>query len=68
MTPETEVLTEEVSAFPADATCAAAEETGAVTRVAVPVTEDVRALPVVTAWLPADDTEEAALAGAEVAG
>jgi hypothetical protein len=53
--PETEPLTEEVTALPADATCATAEETGAVTRVAVPVTEDGRALPVETSWLPAED-------------
>lgn len=55
MTPETEPLTEDMTALPADATCATAEETGAVTRVAVPVTEDVRALPVETTWLPAED-------------
>ena len=56
VTPETEPLTEEVTALPADATCATVEETGAVTRVAVPVTEDVRAPPVETTWLPAEDT------------
>jgi hypothetical protein len=55
VTPETEPLTEDVTAFPADATCATAEETGAVTRVAVPVAEDVSALPVETTWLPAED-------------
>jgi len=66
-----EPLTEDVAAFPADATCATAEETGAVTRVTVPVTEDVRALPVDAAWPAAEDTEpvteEAELASAEVA-
>jgi hypothetical protein len=72
VTPETEPVTEDVTALPADAACATVEETGAVTRVAVPVAEDVRALPVETTWLPAEDTEpvteEAGLATAEVAG
>jgi hypothetical protein len=78
VTPETEPLTEDVTARAADATCVTAEETGAVTRAAVPVADEVRALPVETAWLPAEDTEpvtgdtepvtgEAELATAEVA-
>ena len=71
VTPETEPLTEDVTAFPADATCATAEETGAVTRAAVPVAEDASALPVEATWLPAEDTEpvteEAELATAQVA-
>lgn len=55
MTPETELLTEDVTALAADATCATAEETGAVTRAAVPAVGDVRALPAETTWLPAED-------------
>lgn|GEM_PF-5436429 len=55
VTPETEPVTEDVTALPADAACATAEETRAVTRVAVPVAEDVRALPAETTWLPAED-------------
>jgi hypothetical protein len=55
VTPETELLTEDVTALAADATCATAEETGAVTRAAVPAVGDVRALPAETTWLPAED-------------
>ncbi len=68
VTPETEPLTEDVTALAADAT---AEETGEVTRVAVPAADDASALPAETAWLPAEDTErvteEAELVTAEVA-
>jgi len=55
VTAETERLTEDVTAFPAGATCATADETGAVTRAAVPVTEDLRAVPAEATWLPAAD-------------
>lgn len=53
--PETEPLAEDVTTLAADATCATAEETGGVTRAAVPVAEDASALPVETTWLPAED-------------
>jgi hypothetical protein len=57
VTPETELPTDDVTALAVDATCATAEETGAVTRAAVPVTGELRALPIETAWLLAEDTK-----------
>jgi hypothetical protein len=78
VTAETVPLTEDVTAFPVDATRVTAGETGPAAAGTVPVSEDVTALPAEATWLPAEATwlpaedaappaEDTELAAAEVA-